>query len=249
MDDLNARARARFKAAGELGDERAEVAGREFAVGDNVMCLRNDYRLGVRNGTVGTVASVDDGDVMLADGTHLPLSYLEAGHLTYAYASTVHKARGATVDRAYLLGSDQLYREAGYVGMSRGRLSNELFVVGSDLADGVEDVAGALRTSRAQSLALDQVANGRDRQALLADPPPWATEALGEPPFVGPDRPCWADRAVELASYRDAHGVTDERSALGPEPQDPVRRRDWELARLLLLEPELSHDLERGLTR
>ena len=126
VDDLNARARARLKAAGGLGDEPAEVAGREFAVGDKVMCLRNDYRLGVSNGTVGTVASVDQGDVVLADGTHLPLSYLKAGHLTHAYASTVHKAQGATVDRAYLLGSDQLYREAGYVGMSRAALQRAL---------------------------------------------------------------------------------------------------------------------------
>jgi len=63
--------------------------------------------------------------VVLAGGTHVPSSYLEAGHLTHAYASTVHKAQGATVDRAYLLGSDRLYREAGYVGMSRGRLSND----------------------------------------------------------------------------------------------------------------------------
>ncbi len=213
------------------------------------MCLRNDYRFGVRNGTVGKVTSVDEGEVVLADATHLPSSYLEAGHLTHAYASTVHKAQGATVDRAYLLGSDQLYREAGYVGMSRGRLSNELFVVGSELADDFEDVTAALRTSRAQMLALDQVANGRARHALLADPPLWATEALGEPPLVGPNRQRWADRAVELASYRDAHGVTDRRSALGPEPEHLSERADWELAQLALLGPEQSRDLERGLTR
>jgi conjugative relaxase-like TrwC/TraI family protein len=249
VDDLNARARARLEAAGELGSERAEAAGREFAVGDRVMCLRNDYRLGVRNGMVGSVASVDQGDVLLAEGTHLPASYLEAGHLTHAYASTVHKAQGATVDRAYLLGSDQLYREAGYVGMSRGRLSNELFVVGSDLADGFEDVAESLRTSRAQSLALDQVATRRGRQALLADPSLWATEALGEPPLIGPARQRWAERAGELACYRDAHGVTDQRSALGPEPEREPRRRDWELAHLVFLGPEQSQDLENGLTR
>jgi hypothetical protein len=249
VDDLNARARARLKAAGELGKERAEAAGRDFAVGDKVMCLRNDHHLGVRNGTVGTVASVDKGEVVLADGTHLPSSYLEAGHLTHAYASTVHKAQGTTVDRAYLLGSDQLYREAGYVGMSRGRLSNELFVVATELPEGVADLAESLRTSRAQSLALDQVANGRDRRALLADPPPWATEALGEPPLVGPDRQRWAERAADLSSYRDTHGVTDRQSALGPEPERPSERRDWELAQLALLGPERSRDFERGLTR
>jgi len=249
VDDLNTRARARLKAAGELGGERGEFAGREFAVGDKVMCLRNDYRLGVRNGTVGIVISADPGVVVLAGGTHVPSSYLEAGHLTHAYASTVHKAQGATVDRAYLLGSDRLYREAGYVGMSRGRLSNDLFVVAADVSEGVEDLASSLRTSRAQSLALDQVAEGRDGQALLADPPLWATEALEEPPLIGPDRQRWAERAGQLASYRVAHSVTDERRALGPIPEGPRQRRDWELARLTLVDQEQSLDVERGLAR
>ena len=216
------------------------------------MCLRNDYRLGVRNGTVGTVGSVDQaaGEVVLSDGTSLPSSYLQAGHLTYSYATTVHKGQGATVDRAFLLGSDQLYREAGYVGMSRGRLSNELFVVAADLAEGLGELEGSLKASRAQSLALDQLDGPRRQQrALLADPPAWATGALGEPPLSGPDRDRWAEHAAGLASYREAHGVTDPSRALGPAPADPPRRRDWELARLSLLDHELSLEPERGLTR
>ena len=105
VDDLNVRARARLEAAGELGKERLAVAGREFATGDKVMCLRNDHQLGVRNGTVGTVAYVDRAldEVVLSDGTRLPSSYLQAGHLSHSYGSTVHKSQGATVDRAFLL--------------------------------------------------------------------------------------------------------------------------------------------------
>ena len=121
-------------------------------------------------------------------------------------------------------------------------------MVASELPEGVADLAGGLRTSRAQSLALDQVANDSDRQALLVDPPPWATEALGEPPLIGPDRQRWAERAAQIASYRDAHGVTDERSPIGPEPEWPRQRRDWELAQLALVDQQ-SLDLERGLTR
>jgi hypothetical protein len=133
--------------------------------------------------------------------------------------------------------------------MSRGRLSNELFVVGGDLADGVDTVAVGLRTSRAQSLALDQVAGSRELQALLAGPPQWATAALGEPPLAGPDQEPWAERAGEIASYRDSHGVTDNRRAFGPEPEREAQRRDWELARVNLFDQERSADLESGLTR
>jgi len=60
----------------------------------------------------------------------------------------------AAVDRAVLLGSEQLYREAGYVGMSRGRLSNELSVVAADTAESLGYLAAGLQATRAQSLAL-----------------------------------------------------------------------------------------------
>ena len=134
VEDLNLRARARLDAAGRLGPQRLDVAGRQFALGDEVICGRNDRRLGVRNGTRSTVADLDvgAGTVTLSDGAVLPSDYLEGGYLAHSYATTVHKAQGATVNHAFLLGSDAVYREAGYVGLSRGRESNRLYVVAGD---------------------------------------------------------------------------------------------------------------------
>ncbi len=54
----------------------------------------------------------------------VPNKYLSAGHLTHGYATTVHKAQGATVDAALLLVNDKSYREAAYTGLSRGRVAN-----------------------------------------------------------------------------------------------------------------------------
>ncbi|HET9060527.1 MAG TPA: MobF family relaxase [Acidimicrobiales bacterium] len=159
VDQLNALARSHLEAAGVLGEGRLVAAGREFAVGDRVMLLRNDRSLGVRNGEAGVVVALDTEQrwLVLDDGRRLPAEYLDAGHVGHGYASTVHKAQGATVDRAFLLGSERLYREAGYVGMSRGRLSNEIFVVASDLADANDALAEQLRASRAQHLAVSQL--------------------------------------------------------------------------------------------
>ncbi len=171
--DLNARARQRRMAAGQLGGAELVADERAFAAGEQVVCLRNDRRLGVVNGTLATVVEVrsDDRSVVVETNDEarreLPAWYLEAGHLDHGYALTIHKAQGMTVDRCFVLGSDRLYREAGYVGLSRGRHSNHLYVAGPDedeaghqLADeselDVERVAAWLGRSAAKRLATDE---------------------------------------------------------------------------------------------
>jgi conjugative relaxase-like TrwC/TraI family protein len=146
------------------------VAGNEFRISDEVMMLRNDKRIGVRNGDRGSVFDVDVATrslvVAFKDRTiSLPASYLESGHVTHGYAITVHKAQGLTCDRAFVLGTEDLYREMGYVAMSRGRLSNELYAVGErrieiepshspTVQDSPEDLfVSALSTSKAHSMA------------------------------------------------------------------------------------------------
>ncbi|MCA1697071.1 MAG: ATP-binding domain-containing protein, partial [Actinobacteria bacterium] len=158
---------------GVLGDVELTVRGRSFSVGDEVMTLRTDRGLGVINGSRGVVENVDvsaselevrlDGDRVVT----LQNEYLEAGHVTHAYAITGHKAQGMTTDRAFVLGDDSMYREWGYVAMSRGREENRLYVVMGD-GCGRDDVGGAierphevdqlvrsLERSRAKSMAFD----------------------------------------------------------------------------------------------
>jgi conjugative relaxase-like TrwC/TraI family protein len=128
---LNLEARDILQRRDQVGVDLVTVGGRAFALGDEVLCLRNARRLGVLNGTLGTVAGIDGTDLAIdtADGPRsLPHRYVAAGHLDYGYATTVHKAQGATYDRAFVLATESLTREAGYVAMSRARLGTELFV-------------------------------------------------------------------------------------------------------------------------
>lgn len=137
VDDLNARARVRMKAAGHLTGPEMTLNGRSFQAGDNIICLSNDRRLGVLNGTRGTVTSVDVPERTLTLSTTgrtsitVPAAYLDAGHLTHGYAITGHKAEGMTSSHVFVLGSDMIYREWGYVSMSRGRRLNRLYAVGT----------------------------------------------------------------------------------------------------------------------
>ena len=70
--------------------------------------------------------------VRMADTVRtLPARYLDDGHVAHAYATTIHKAQGMTVDHTFVLGTDDFYREVGYVALSRGRTANTLYTVGA----------------------------------------------------------------------------------------------------------------------
>ena len=111
----------------------------------------------------------------------IPRSYIVAGYVDHAYATTIHKAQGRTVDRCFVLADELMYREAAYVALSRGRAQNQLYLVDDtiDLAnlphaptvqrDRLAMLKNALATSRKQSLALDQLDRGRGTAPDVAE--------------------------------------------------------------------------------
>ena len=176
VDDLNRRARTLMADAGRLVGDAVIVKGRPFQIGDEVVCLRNDTRLAVNNGTTGTITSIDHDRGRITLGTTsgartLDGSYVQDGWIRHGYAVTVHKAQGRTVDHGLLLGTDDLTRESGYVGLSRGRHSNRLYAINTHHDDELEDhsrpnrrdpaaiVLNALHQSSAKALAFDQTAS------------------------------------------------------------------------------------------
>lgn len=186
VDDLNGRARVRMGLAGRLSGPELEIDARPYQRGDEVMTLKNAYKLGVLNGTRGTVRAVDTERRTLTIETDagadvmLPAWYLDKGHVAHAYAITAHKAQGMTTERAFVLGTDDLYREMGYTAMSRGREANQLYVVGGREPDPDdahasppppepdEEVFAALERSRAKSLALDAMRSSDSTTRLSA---------------------------------------------------------------------------------
>jgi conjugative relaxase-like TrwC/TraI family protein len=185
---LNALARSVRADSGELsGPEVIAASGARFAVGDEVVGLRTDRRVGFLNGTRAEVAAVDvdarEVTVAWADTRSrervtqtLPGVYIDA-HLGHGYALTNYKAQGMTADRVLVLGDDSLTAEAGYVAMSRGRMANDLYWVappsppeikGGLDADPLDDLARALRTSSAKALAIESLA-GRGASRPLGD--------------------------------------------------------------------------------
>src|SRR6266571_5585624 len=140
VDALALRARAERVAAGEVEPAGLAAGAQIVGRGDEIVTTRNDRRLittgglWVRNGDRWHVdARGGDGALVVShlDGhgrVVLPAGYA-AEHVALAYAVTVHKAEGITVDRAVLLADAATRSEHLYVGMTRGRQETRVCVV------------------------------------------------------------------------------------------------------------------------
>jgi ATP-dependent exoDNAse (exonuclease V) alpha subunit len=156
--ELNQAIRERLSADGAIGPDRWAANGRHFAVGDEVIALRNDDHIGVLNGTRGTITGGNQRKLTIETADHrqvtIPIDYLDAGHLDHGYALTIHKAQGLTADETIVLGDETLAREHTYVALSRGRLGNHLSIA---IADAFDDHPAEPPDDRTPSQRLDHM--------------------------------------------------------------------------------------------
>ncbi len=156
---LNLAARERLHASGELGDDvvmQVERGERSFATGDRVMFLRNERELGVKNGSLGTLQSVNPQRmaVLLDDGRSVAFNIKDYGHIDHGYAATIHKSQGVTVDRAHVLATPGMDQHSSYVALSRHRESVQIHYGREDFADDGK-LARTLSRERTKDMASD----------------------------------------------------------------------------------------------
>ncbi len=99
---------------------------RNFAAGDQIVFLKNEGAIGVKNGMLGKVVEAAHGRLVavIGEGEHLRQVTIEQrfyNNVDLGYATTVHKSQGATVDRVKVLASLSLDRHLTYVAMTRHR--------------------------------------------------------------------------------------------------------------------------------
>ena len=135
-DRLNQGARELRRGLGALGEERS-YGPVEVAVGDRVICRRNDGQLDVDNGMRGTVRHLDPDRVVIDTDSglvrELPAAYV-AEHVEHAYALTGHGMQGATVEGAIVVASPRdLTAGWTYTALSRASETTRLLVYDDDL--------------------------------------------------------------------------------------------------------------------
>jgi len=128
---------------------------RAFTLGDRIVLLENNRDLGVKNGMLGTVEAVEPNALHLRldgssggpnDARHLALPVKDYQSFDHGYATTIHKAQGATVDRAFVMASSTMDRHLTYVAMTRHRDAVTLYAGRDDLHDMKEMVASMGRS-------------------------------------------------------------------------------------------------------
>jgi hypothetical protein len=247
--DLNARARARMRAAGLLGERELRLPGGRFAVGDHVVVKRNDLQRGIHNGERARVIAVDPNARQLAldcrgERITLDADYLDdrTAHgdptLLPGYAITVHVAQGLTVDHAFVLAGDGLNRELAYTALSRGRHSNHLYLARDHdsyreefapadphRGDPLARLTAALATSSATALAIDH--GGTTPELRLADRLAAAKHAHAQ--AVARRQALEATRALWLPSRRRQLEQLRRAEAVAARRVHDLRRQQLEL--------------------
>ncbi len=126
---LNALARAKLVERGLVDAGhlfKTEDGSRHFSAGDQIVFLKNEGSIGVKNGMLAKVIEAAPGRIVAAvgEGEHRRQVTVEQrfyNNLDHGYATTVHKSQGATVDQVKVLASLSLDRHLTYVAMTRHR--------------------------------------------------------------------------------------------------------------------------------
>ena len=204
--DLNRLARDSWARLGRLhGPEVVVTGGRCYSIGDRIVALAPDHAAGVVTSEQMIVAAVD-AECIVADtstgrAVTLTGSSIDAEHLDHAYALTVHRAQGATYDRAHVLAAGG-GRELAYVALSRARDHSAVHLTADDRAQAIDNLQADWGVDRHQRWITQTPAEvGREAEPAFAAAPP--IPAQGQPSLpaacLGP-----RSRVAALeADYRD----------------------------------------------
>jgi ATP-dependent exoDNAse (exonuclease V) alpha subunit len=179
VQTLNTALRATLQERGEVAREGARLdvvdGGRkadiEVTTGDRIRFGKRDNELGIVNGTVAVVESVErdkqgrllvsariDSDIAKENGRGIKFDPEQMRHFGYAYAGTVHKGQGQTKEECYHLAhAGMTDRHLSLVAASRARGSYTMYGAQGD----IENIEERLGMDRLRGNALEA---GRSRE-------------------------------------------------------------------------------------
>lgn len=228
---LNYRARTWMADTGRLhGPELVCPGGRAYRAGDRIITLAPTTDRTLVTSQRGLVEHVDleTGTLVIRTDDSRTVSLASedtsAKRLDHAYATTAHRAQGATVERAHLY-ADGGGRELAYVAMSRARTTTQVWTVADNPAQAVDDLRRDWNTQKAPTWAID----------------------LATPAKPTPSDPHRADHAKQLALTKAridhaGHAIT---AVHGPDLSPAIAATKADLADATAAKAELANGTGR----
>lgn len=169
---LNDNIRAQMKSLGTVSATDHDITVRldsndgeyrekqQFATGDRIMFRDNNDKMGVKNGTLGTIEKINDTKlrVRLDNDKIVEFNAKEYDKFQSGYAATVHKSQGVTVDEAYVLASKHYDSHTTYVAMTRHKSDVKLYA-SQDEFSSTKAMKEHLSASKGNKSTLDYVAH------------------------------------------------------------------------------------------
>lgn len=170
---LNELARHKLVQRGIVGEGHAFATDegiRNFDIGDQIVFLKNDSGLGVKNGMIARVVEAASGRLVAEIGNsdqrrQVTIEQRLYNMIDHGYATTIHKSQGLTVDRVKVLASLSLDRHLTYVAMTRHREDLALYYGTRSFAK-AGGLVSILSRRTGKETTLDYERNELYRQAL-----------------------------------------------------------------------------------
>jgi len=120
-----------------LGENSLEVNGITYREKEKFVFLQNDYSLNVRNGTTGYIERIDGKELQIKtdDNRTINLNTKEYDSFAKAYAMTIHKSQGLTVDSTHLYLDKNTTSNLALVGCSRHKESLKIHTLKDQIKD------------------------------------------------------------------------------------------------------------------
>jgi conjugative relaxase-like TrwC/TraI family protein len=149
--DLNRLARHHWARTGRIAGPELELPDdRRYAAGDLVVTTAPNHDAGLVNSQRAVITAIDEPSrhVLLHtdDDRHVWVDPAEG--LDHAYATTIHRAQGVTLDTAHVIANGG-GRELAYVALSRARHATTVYAVGDTPADAIHHIESDWTSGRA----------------------------------------------------------------------------------------------------
>ena len=163
---LNSAAQAARREHGHLSEEGLDHGKETLHIGDRILITKNSKIRGLQNGDFGVITGIKKSPVEITvafdNGETKSIRLKEFEDVQLGYATTVHKAQGATVDRAYVLGGGPLVdKHMGLVQASRSRFETMIFLEQDEEGD-IAEYIKSMGEERLKILATNEELESSD---------------------------------------------------------------------------------------